>query len=523
MPSDIGDIKIEKNPWMILFLLLISILGLLVNGYRYGVSDQALYIPMIDRAVNPELFPNDYLFDEPSGEYNFWIPAMSILARFFSLEWIFFVGYVLTRFGLFWAIYHLSLNLFDSRGAAVLAVLFLITPKSVGGTATATQDTFFTLRSTAMPFAIAFLIPYFRGRLIPAAIICSVAFLIHPITAIPLVGLLALRLLIDGFRGDWRTPAKAFGIFLICVLPLFVRVFLINHANPSDLSLLSRSHPQWLEIIKRRDSYIFLSVWNRDAFQSVIVNLTILLAILLFRRWHSTSNNGLIRETDWWAFGVILVCLSLFIIGGVFVEWYPLPLVVQLQVLRSLYLLVNLSQIYLAWMLIDRIGGVRVKLASFLTKRKIKQIATGGLIAVTLTLIVPNLPKLREGQAMSHVNLPGALPRSDWIDVGLWCQANTPIDAVFFVPIHVLGFRIHSRRSSVGNWKDGAPCVFSEHYAKKWWARMEELKGYDSFNEGRFNQLKEKYRASFAVTRKGQRLRFPILYENNGFVVYALN
>ena len=654
--ENISGIKIERNPWVILFLLLISIFGLLVNGYRYDVVDHALYIPMIDRAVNPALFPNDYLFDEPSEEYNFWVPTMATLARFFSLEWIFFVGYVLTRFGLFWAIYHVSLNLFGSRGAAILGVLLLILPKSVGGTATATQDTFFTLRSTAMPFAIAFLIPYFRGRLVLAAIICGIAFLIHPITTIPLIGLLTFRLLIDGFRHDWRASTKAFGVFLICILPLLVRVFLIDRANPSNLSFFSRSDTQWIEIIKQRDSYIFFSVWGRDAFLSLAAYFTIFLAILLFRRWYSPPVNKLnksephqeygrsqIRETDLWAYGVIIVCAGLFIIGGVFVEWYPLPLVVQLQVVRSSYLMVNLAIIYVAWLLwegvqrsrkevaasatihsiihrrfiavigtiipvciatlfmtqstnqlilggvtlfcwwisfhlerlnflcslrsptpsaygraagslvclaiilwfrgfflkaldwrilrVALIGFVFVELVHFLANwrdwRILKKLTAGCLLITTvLALITLNFGRLKQiltqEQFAYYVNLPGKLPHSDWIDVQQWCQANTQIDAVFFVPRDIQGFRTHSRRSIVGDWKDGAPCIFSERYANKWWARMEELSGYDSFDEARFNQFKEKYGAIFAVTRESQQLNFPIVYQNNGFVVYEL-
>ena len=662
MPSDIDKIKIEKNPWVILFLLLIPILGLLVNGYRYGVSDQALYIPMIDRAVSPELFPNDYLFDEPSGEYNFWIPTMSILARFFSLEWIFFVGYVLTRFGLFWAIYHLSLNLFGSRGAAALAVLFLIIPQSIGGTHTSTQDTYFTLRSTAMPFAIAFLIPYFRGRLIPAAIICGVVFLIHPITAIPLISLLGFRLLIEIFRQSWRLPAKAFGVFTVCILPLVIRVFLIDRASHSDLSPFSRSDPRWLEIIKARDSYIFISVWNREAFLSLVAYTVILLTTLFFRHrrlsdTHTNTNSRIFPQTNFWAFGVVIVCVGLFFIGSAFVEWYPLPLIIQLQILRGFHLIINLSMIYAAWLLWEgfqhyqkfrspistlasqptnqpikfhfafrvacRFAGsltgaliialiaslftsgshhqlilgsitlvywciyfhfahlssapkrrtlftwisliigsiiwlsviwafrrffadalnwnifwlvlaglIFVQLVAFLAKfwnlRKVGNFATGSIILTTiLVLLMLNSSKLDQvlirGQLTHHVNLPGKLPPSNWADVGQWCKTNTPVEATFFVPLKTIGFRIHSRRSSVVDRKDGAPCVFSEHYAKKWWARMEELKGYNSFNEDQFNQLKEKYGASFAVTRKGQRLRFPILYKNNEFVVYGLN
>jgi len=107
--QNFGFLKVEKNPWVILLIFLISIIGLFINGYNYDIIDHAIYIPMIDRAINPALFPNDYLFDEPSEGYNFWLPIMTFLARFFPLEWIFFVGYILVNFGFFWSIYHVSL------------------------------------------------------------------------------------------------------------------------------------------------------------------------------------------------------------------------------------------------------------------------------------------------------------------------------------------------------------------------------------------------------------------------------
>ncbi|MBD3183419.1 hypothetical protein GF312_14065 [Candidatus Poribacteria bacterium] len=151
-----------------------------------------------------------------------------------------------------------------------------------------------------------------------------------------------------------------------------------------------------------------------------------------------------------------------------------------------------------------------------------------GIIATTiLALVVPRFSTLKQtiikNQITQIVNLPGKLPYSDWVDVQRWCKENTPVDALHLVVRNTGGFRIHSQRAIVGDWKDGAPCVFSEKYAKKWWARMQELKGYDSFDEEKFKELKEKYGASIAVTRKSQKLNFPIMYQNNGFIVYRLN
>jgi hypothetical protein len=94
---------------------------------------------------------------------------------------------------------------------------------------------------------------------------------------------------------------------------------------------------------------------------------------------------------------------------------------------------------------------------------------------------------------------------------------------MFLVPRDIQGFRTHSRRSIVADWKDGAPGVFSERHSRRWWSRMMELNGYESFDETRFKQLSEKYKASFAVTKKSQQLNLPIVYQNNGFIIYSLD
>lgn len=603
-----------------LFLLLITILGLIINSYRYGISDQALYIPMIYRSVDSALYPNDYLFEESSEGYNLWVPIAAFLNRLFSLEWIFFVGYALTRFLFYWAVYRVSLTLFDRRGAAILAVLLLVLPRAVGATATSTQIIFFTLRSTAKPLAIAFLIPYFQRRHFLAAIICGITFVIHPITAIPIVFLLIFRLLVDYFRSDWRVSAKAFGIFLLCIAPLLIRVFLIDRANTSDLSLFSRSDPQWMEIIRERNSYIFLSRWSREAFMSLAAYYILLAAALLIRRWY-------IGKTDFWTYSIVAVCVGLLIMGIVFVDWYPLPLVVQLQVVRSSFMAIIMAIIYAAWLLWEGVShwkemlnrssyrmaiyspiavAIPIYIAILLISQSINQLILGGvslicwwicfhikrlhflwriaaglawclvillfrgyfvkainwqmirialicfalaevicflanwrnwerikcltayclIIATFLTLIISKYGILKSvlinKQVTQQVNLPGRLPYSDWVGVQRWSYENAPTGAMFLITPDTGGFRIHSQRAIVGDRKDGAPGVFSESYAKKWQARMQELNSYNSFDEARFNQLKEKYGVSFAVTRKSHKLSFPIAYQNNGYTVYKL-
>ena len=300
------------------------------------------------------------------------------------------------------------------------------------------------------------------------------------------------------------------------------------------------------------------------------------------------------------SYAVIIVCVVLFIVGFVFVEWYPLPLVVQLQVIRSSYLVINLALIYVAWLLWEGVQRWREiydkssahRLYSFIRRfvflpvgiiiplyiatlfidRLTNQLILGtvsvifwflcfhsrklhilwrsviGLLYIAIIIVFRNYfvkaldwqtirivlmasavfqiayiiahwhdwvqtkkvamssllfviilaligikfdvlkQTLFEGQFTQRINLPDRIPRSDWVDAQKWCKDNTPIDAIFLTPPDIGGFRIYSQRTIVGDSKDGAPCVFSESYAKNWQARMDELGSYNSFDEAQFRR-----------------------------------
>lgn len=67
-------------------------------GYRYGVSDQAFYIPVVTHALNPGLFPRDRSLIDAQGRLMLLdeVLAGTIRATGMSLEAVFFAGYLLS-------------------------------------------------------------------------------------------------------------------------------------------------------------------------------------------------------------------------------------------------------------------------------------------------------------------------------------------------------------------------------------------------------------------------------------------
>ena len=68
------------------------------SGYRYGVSDQAFYIPVILRAVDPAAFPRDASLIVAQGHLMVSDQAVAALMRLTGvpLPFIFLAGYLVS-------------------------------------------------------------------------------------------------------------------------------------------------------------------------------------------------------------------------------------------------------------------------------------------------------------------------------------------------------------------------------------------------------------------------------------------
>lgn len=136
--------------------------------------------------------------------------------------------------------------------------------------------------------------------------------------------------------------------------------------------------------------------------------------------------------------------------------------------------------------------------------------------------------------------------RGDWEDVQKWVQRHTGKDALFVVPPYVNGFRTFSQRSVFVEKIDGGAMHWNIGYEQKWAERLNEL-GYTdapylNFNssapldplvmqtrliyavngEENFLRLKDKYGVEFVIEESFRQLSFPLIYQNQAFLVYRI-
>ncbi len=398
----------KNEKFHIILIVLATFIALILNGYRYGVSDQAIYIPVIHKILQPDLFKNDFLFEQPSGEYNLLIPVVALLSKIFGLQWVFFIGYFLSLLGIFWVIYKLTYALSSSRGAGHLAVLFLLISIPVAGTATSTQESFFTLRTTAMPFALAVIYYFVERKYMRAGIFAAISFLIHPMTVLAPLALLFLYLLVNAHSIGWRSVGKIFGVFFLLTAPLFIRVIFFE-SNPRDLNFLGRASEEWLNILHSRNGYTFPSKWGDGVWKQLNMYACLFAIAMIFRVglpllkdsgiykklarffWeHPENSRSEYSAKELRLAYAFLTSVAFLGIAYLFGEVLPLPLIVQLQVARGLYLVYYLAVVYIVclfWEAYQTDKITTVLAAALVVTGKINLMRLG--ILVYLFLIAP--------------------------------------------------------------------------------------------------------------------------------------
>jgi hypothetical protein len=120
---------------------------------------------------------------------------------------------------------------------------------------------------------------------------------------------------------------------------------------------------------------------------------------------------------------------------------------------------------------------------------------------------------------------------ADWRDACMWIAqpGNVPANARFLTPLMSGTFKWYTGRAEVANWKeipqDAAAIV-------EWSQRIEQLrlggrKGSDDdsladLGAERLQQLGVRYGADYVITATQPRLDFPVVYENQSYIIYQL-
>ena len=490
-------------------------------GYRYGVSDQAFYLPSIALAGDPALFPrDDALLEAQSRLMVTDEMTAAIVAAGAPLAPLLLLGHVAGLAGLFVSVWLLARHLSANPWTAAACCLAATLRHRITETGANTFEGYYHPRSLAFAAGAGAAVAVLKGRRMWAVALVAVALVLHPTTggwwAIWTVVALAMAAAIE--RRD-RDPASAW----TPGLPVAIAVVLGLAASALVVILgVQRLRPMddaWVKAFEAKD-YVFPTAWPVEAW---VANLILPVVVTLV--WRDRRRRGLAGPTEagivagvWALVGVFLVSLP-FIASRV-------ALAVQLQTSRVFWVIDLFAVVWMAWWLAEgrvRRGnavddaGVGVGWQAWRPQ------------ALALLLLAASLGRGLYGLEVEHPErafVQRGLENSDWVRTGAWLDAHTPREThVLADPDHDWKFghsvRIVARRDVlVEGVKDAAVALYDRDVALRVRERIEAIGDFETLTAERARALGRRFDLDVLVIDRD--LPLPELHRDGRFRVYRL-
>lgn len=488
-----------------IFLVLLTVIALLVHGYHLGIEDQAIYLPGIEKQLNPGLFPKDAGLFLPQSRATFEtaMVAISVRTTGASLESTVFVWHVFSIFLLLLGSWRLASRCFDSQegrwGAVGMVTALLTMP--VAGTSLYLADQHLHPRTLATGWILLALVEVLDRRPFRALLFIALATVVHLQMAFYGV-LFSLFLLWKAPTSEGRNasqePAHAqsatAGMFLF---PLFF--FPIK-------SLFEPGSEAWKEASRTRTQHYLLR-WEWYEWLGAI-------APLAFFYWfiHLAKRSGM-SVAAFLAQRVMAVQIFSIITALVLTLPPRFERLTPYQPMRALHL-TTLIFVLLA-------GGF---LGHYLLQRK-----PGRWFLLFFPLCCAMFYVQRQTFPDSeHLELPGRVSRNQWIQAFLWIRGNTPVDAYFALdPVYMgrpgedqHGFRALSERGMMADMaKDPGVVTLFPGIAERWQKETRARANWNSFTLADFNKLRLEYGVTWTVLEKPLRVPLQCPYQNDSVAV----
>lgn len=468
-------------------------------GYRYGVSDQAFYIPVVVRALDPAAFPRDATLIDAQGQLMLSDEALAAVVRTtgWGLDWAFLGAYVLSALAVWGGLSLIGARVYQSAWATTALVAAFTLRHRITRTSANSLEPYFHPRMFAFGLGLLAIAALLRRRLWLAVGLVAGAAAVHVTTGLWFAVLIGVAILVIDRR--WRTT----------VLPLLgVGVAVTGWALAGGIlqGRLQTMDAVWLQAVATKDS-LFASQWPASAW---LANLGLLAAlwgahVYRRRRGQSTPEDAALVWGATALVALFLVTLPAVSAGVAFF--------VQLQIPRVFWLVDAVATIYVIGALTGGQDGSRrtaaVALAVVLT-----------LVAVGRGLFVMLVERPERALVSVH------LPSDDWQDAMAWVARQDRAAHVLADPGHSWKFGTSVRVSGerdvfLEEVKDSALAIYSRDVAVREVERTEAVGDFSTLTAERAAALALRYDLDYLVT-SAEMPTLPQMYRNPRFHVYAL-
>ena len=465
--------------------------------YRYGVSDQAFYIPVVARALDPAAFPRDAALIDAQGRLMLADEVLATLMRTTgaTLESLFLGGYLLSLVLIFAGLGLIGRRLYTNPWTTLALVAAFTMRHHITRTSANTFEGYFHPRMLAFGVGLLAVAAFVHRRHWLAVVLTVAAAAVHNTTGLWFAVLIGAAIVV--LEPAWRrvgVPAAVAGgavaAWALLAGPLHGRLVVMDSL--------------WLQAVASKDS-LFAHEWPLSAWA---INLGTLGVLWAAHRWRAARGRAGAEERALAWGATALVALFLVTLPAVAAR---VAFPVQLQISRVFWLVDVVATVCLIgaiadWPRLLRLG--RPALAMCLAA------LAAGRGAYILFVEFPERPLFQT-----------RLQASPWHEAMQWL-ATQPQD------IHVLADSGHawrygtSVRVSAGRdvfleeTKDSAIAIYSRDVAARVVDRTGALGDLSTRGTADVLRLGERYGLTHVVT--AGRLDLPLVFENSGFRVYAL-
>jgi hypothetical protein len=477
------------------FILLATANG---AGYRYGVSDQAAYVPAVVHAENPATFPRDAIVIDTQGQFFVLDELLAAIGRATgaSTEALFFGAY-LVSLALIWAgVVSIGTRLYPSPWMTLALAAVITLRHSIPRTSANSLEPYFHPRLMAFGLGMLAIGALLRRRDWLAVALVGLCAVCHVTTALWFAILIgtALAILDRYWRRAAVSGAGLAGIAVV-VLAWAIRAVPLHASTPT-------MDPVWIEALAERN-FIFANEWPLWVWTANLGLLAVLWLAHMTRERRGTAL-PVDRALVWGA--TALVAIFLLTIPAVAAH---VAVAVQFQLSRVFWVVDLLVAIYGVAALGESLRG-------------------RGVAVLAIVLLAASVARGTYIIQREHAERPLfqlSLPDTPWTDAMRWI-ARQPIDA------HILADPGHSWKygSSVRvaaerdvlleDVKDSAIAMYNRDLAVRVVERRRALVDFPTLNAEGARALAARYDLNFLVTEGI--LDLPEVYRNAQFRIYAL-
>lgn len=471
-------------------------------GYRFGVGDQAFYLPAIQRHLAPDSFPRDRLLIDDQDRLNVAPRIAATLLRTTGLsEAALFAGiYLASLLLLFHSAGRVARALGLSSMAQVAVVAALALKHRVGMTAVNTLEGYAHPRMLAFAIGLAAVASVLRAKPVRAVLLVAAAFAIHPTTALWFAVWIGVALLATERRARWWPIGAA-------VAGAVASAWMIGWGPLSAQAV--RMDEAWLGVLAAKD-YLFATDWPAAMWGVAALYVAGVAGVFGLRRaWGQTRS------------GEGALVLGLAALLGIFVVTLPLvearlAIAVQLQISRIFWMFDVMATIYAAWGLADA--------------RRPAALAGTSRRAAAVAAVLVCFASARGAWVMwaEHPGRPPVqfgLPQDEWQDAMAWLSRTPTGTHVLADPSHAWRYSASVRVSAgrdvfLEEVKDAAMAMYSRRVAMRVAERTSALGDFATLTPDSARALARRYDLDVLVTERA--IDLPIAYRNARFLVYRL-